>query len=274
MADYYDNKTVFITGGSSGIGLAIARALAVRGAHIAIFARGRDKLDAAREDIASQWAKSGQSVKAYTLDVEKIDTINPQLQSALDELGVPDIVVTCAGGGVAKSFEDHHLADFSLNFNTNVLGTFGFVHALVPAMKLKGGGNIVLIGSLGGLVPVWGYSAYSSSKAALVGFADVLQQELKPEGFTISLVCPPETATPMIAAEAETIPAQTRFAKDLVGTVSAEAVAESTLRGVAKGKHLIIHGARGKLIYQMKRLFPGTFAWSVRVLLRYFSSSK
>jgi 3-dehydrosphinganine reductase len=196
MADYYDNKAVFITGGSSGIGLAFARALAARGAHIAIFARSRDKLDAAREDIAGQCANPGQSVKAYTLDVEKIDTINPQLRSALDELGVPDMLVSCAGGGIAKSFEDHHLADFSYNFNTNVLGTFGFVHALVPPMRLNGGGDIVLIGSLGGLVPVWGYSAYSSSKAALV--------------------CPPEADTPMIAAESATIPAQTRFAKDLV----------------------------------------------------------
>jgi NAD(P)-dependent dehydrogenase (short-subunit alcohol dehydrogenase family) len=116
MADYYDNKAVFITGGSSGIGLAFARALAARGAHIAIFARSRDKLDGAREDIAGQCANPGQSVKAYTLDVEKIDTINPQLRSALDELGVPDMLVSCAGGGIAKSFEDHHLADFSYNF--------------------------------------------------------------------------------------------------------------------------------------------------------------
>ena len=271
MTDYYANKTVFITGGSSGIGLAFARELAARGAHIAIFSRSRDKLDAAQKDLAGECLNPAQSVKAYSLDVEKIDTINPQLRSALDELGVPDVLLSCAGGGVAKSFENHHLADFSYNFNTNVLGTFGFVHALVPEMKRNGGGDIVLIGSLGGLVPVWGYSAYSSSKAALVGFADVLQQELKAEGFNISLVCPPEADTPMIAAEAATVPAQTRFAKDLVGTFTAEAVAQSALRGVASGKYLIIHGARGKIFYHMKRLFQGAFAWFTRVLIAHFA---
>jgi hypothetical protein len=78
----------------------------------------------------------------------------------------------------------------------------------------------------------------------------------------------------MIAAESATIPAQTRFAKDLVGTVSAEAVAQSALRGVARGKHLIIHGVRGNIFDQMKRLFPGTFAWCARVLLGRFAKGK
>ncbi|MGI9292347.1 MAG: SDR family NAD(P)-dependent oxidoreductase, partial [Pseudomonadales bacterium] len=128
-------------------------------------------------------------------------------------------------------------------------------------------GNIVMIGSLGGLIPTWGYSAYSTSKAALVGLAEVLDSELRPAGIKVSLVCPSEAATPMIAAEAASVPVQTRFLKDLLGTTTAEAVAESTLAGVEKGKSLIIHGFRGKSAYLIKRLFPNSMRVSTALIL-------
>lgn len=267
MSDYYNNKTVFITGGSSGIGLAIANALAARGANIAILARNRQKLDEACTVIASHCLDSGQKVQGYTLDVDLLDSIGQQVQPALTDFGSPDVLVTSAGVAIAKSFAEHTTADLRYNIDTNLLGTMGFVHALLPVMQAGGGGHIVLIGSLGGLVPTWGYSAYCTSKTALVGFAGVLQQELEPGGFKVSLVCPPEVDTPMIAAETPTIPRQTRFMKDLVGTSSPEAVAQSTLVGVARGKHLIIHSFRGRVVYLSQRLFPGLFRIFVGLLL-------
>lgn len=266
MPDFYDGKRVYITGGSSGIGLALACALAGRGAHVAIFARNQARREQACEQIAGHRQGRSQNVQGYQLDVQQLDHLPGQLQQVLAEFGPPDIVITSAGVAVAKSFERHTLEDFQQNINTNVLGTVAFVHALVPVMKTRGG-NIVLIGSLGGLIPTWGYSAYSASKAALAGLAEVLDSELRPAGIKVSLVCPPEAATPMIAAEAATVPPQTRFLKDLLGTTTAEAVAESTLAGVAKGKPLIIHGFKGKSAWFIKRMFPNLMRISTALLL-------
>lgn len=266
MSDFYHDKRVYITGGSSGIGLALACAVASRGAHVAIFARSKERRDQACEKIAIHRQSSSQNIQGYELDVQQLDKLPGQLTQVQLEFGTPDIVITSAGVAVAKPFEQHTLEDFQQNMDTNVLGTAAFVHALVPAMKMHGG-NIVMIGSLGGLIPTWGYSAYSASKAALVGLAEVLDSELCPLGIKVSLVCPSEAATPMIAAEAASVPVQTRFLKDLLGTTTAEAVAESTLAGVEKGKFLIIHGFRGKSAYLIKRLFPNLMRVSTALLL-------
>lgn len=264
---YYRDKVAFITGGSSGIGLAIACELAAEGANVAVFGRSREKLAEAFAAMAVHRQHHRQLLEGFELDVCQPGQIDTRLAPALAAFGVPDIVITSAGLAVARSFADHTLADFRNNLDTNVLGTVSVIHTLVPAMAEQGGGHLVMLGSLGGLVPTWGYSAYSTSKAALQGLADVLADELGPQGFSVSLVCPPETATPMIAAEAATIPAQTRFLKDLVGTHNVEAVARSTLDGVARGKFLVIHGVRARMAYTTKRLFPRLFRWSSQLLL-------
>ena len=166
------------------------------------------------------------------------------------------------------TIEAHSSADFQSNYEANVWGTANIVQAVLPSLRSSGRGQIALVGSLGGLLPVWGYSAYSASKAAVTALSEVLRFELGPEGIAVSLVAPPEVDTPMIAAERETVPPQTRFIKDIVGTHDVDDIARHTLRHLARRRPLIIRGFRGRLFYLSQRLAPGLYRLIVAALLR------
>jgi short-subunit dehydrogenase len=265
MTDFYRGKRVYVTGGSSGIGLACAEQLAAAGAHVAIFARNEEKLAAARARIAQHRQHEGQQVAAYPLDVAALATLAAGLELPRREFGEPDILITSAGVATAKRFVEHDVRELEWNFQVNTLGTMATVKALLPGMLARGAGHVAMVGSLGGLIPAWGYTAYSASKAALVGFAEALQQEVAADGIRITLVCPPEVDTPMIAAE--DTPPQTRLLKDMVGTLTADDCARLTLQGIARGRFLVLQGLRSRLMYHSKRLFPATQRWIVRLLL-------
>ncbi|MEH6569283.1 MAG: SDR family oxidoreductase [Halioglobus sp.] len=273
MTDFYTEKLVYITGGSSGIGLALAHQLVQQGASIVLLARNVAKLEAAVEELIAGKLTTQQTVTFLSVDVTDESALAVSLDRAVADIGTPDVLITCAGMATAKPFFEHSLKDFSDNLNANVMGTVAVIHALAPHMQNAGGGTIAMLGSLGGILPVWGYSAYSTSKAALVGLAEVLRYELGPKGFNICLICPSEVNTPMIAAETETVPRPTRFIKDLVGISTPEAIAQHSLKNIAKGEALIIKGIRGKMFYHTQRLFPGLYRMTVRLLLKWPGAS-
>ena len=114
----------------------------------------------------------------------------------------------------------------------------------------------MLVSSMGGLIGAYGYSAYSSSKFALLGLGEVLSWELGENNISVSVLCPPEVATPFVEYEKETIPVETRAAKDLLGTLSPEYVADQAIKGLERGKFLIIPGFRAKCMFLLTRWLP------------------
>jgi len=138
---------------------------------------------------------------------------------------------------------------------TNFYGIWNTISLLSPHMKAAGG-YIVNTSSIAGLIGVFGYTDYSASKFAIIGFSEALRSELRPHGIGVSVLCPPDTDTPGFAVENTTKPDETKAISEGARLMSSDAVAQAFFRGVAKGRFIIIPGASGRLTVLLKRWFP------------------
>ena len=259
MSEYRDRR-VFITGGSSGIGLALARQLVAAGAHVAIAARGAERLEQARASLADG-ADEGQRVLAFRLDVGDREDVSRVSRQGLEGLGGIDLLVNNAG--IARPGYVHELPDevFEDMVRVNYLGVVWVTRAFLPALMGQGRGHVVNVSSLAGVLGVFGYTAYGGSKFAVSGFSEALRQELKPHGVGVSVLCPPDTDTPQLAYEERYKPAETRALSGNVKPMSAEVVAKALLEGVAAGRVEIVPGMDSWFTVFMARRFPGLVRW-------------
>lgn len=197
-------KTVYITGGASGMGLLAGKMLAGLGAHIVIL--DLNPTDAALHDVEASRRAPDQRVARYKFNVADREMVMGSIESAVAEVGTPDILINMAGIGSAVEFVDMKPETFDRVIQINLIGTRNIVEAVLPSMLARGNGKLVLVGSMGGIIPVYGYTAYGSSKFAVVGFAQCLRYELKPRGISVACFCPGEVETPGLAAERKTLP--------------------------------------------------------------------
>jgi len=257
------NRIVYISGGSSGIGLAVARHVATLGAHVGLFARDPDKLVRAVRTVRGACARADQTVFSRTMDVNDRDDVATKCAQALTEFGVPDILITSAGIPMAGCFENVDADRFDAVLQTNLYGTRHVIAALLPAMKRQGSGHIVPVSSIAGFFGVYGFSAYGASKFALVGLAECLRSELLTHNIRVSLFCPPEVNTPFLEAEKSDLPPETRMLKNLAGTLSGDHAAKYLVKGILKNRFMIIPGFRAKVFYWLKRLMPLPLFWGL-----------
>jgi 3-dehydrosphinganine reductase len=249
------DKVVFITGGSSGIGLACAKLATSQGASVAIFARDSKRLSEAIMDIKKYRVTQEQMINAYRLDVSDNNDVECIMEHALREVGDPFILVNSAGLGGAFHFEDLTYTRFDDTMKINVYGMRNTVAALLPFMK-KSGGHIVNISSIGAVLGVFGDTAYSASKFAVIGFSECLRAELKRFNINVSVLCPPDTDTPMMRNPDTAKPLETVAISGNAGLKSAEYVAAAMYKGLERKRFIIIPGISGKLIYLIKRFIP------------------
>jgi 3-dehydrosphinganine reductase len=254
MKDFKD-KLVYITGGSSGIGLATAKLMAAGGASVIIFSRRQQVLDEALKQIQSRCASAKQKFAGRSMDVSKRDNVEAVLSAALAEFGVPDVLINCAGRAYPRYFEDITYRQFDETMKTNLYGIWNACSVLVPHMKAKGG-VIANVASMLGFLGVFGYCDYSASKFAIVGFSESLKSELKKYNISVSVLCPPDTDTPGFATENLTKPAETRAISASAKVMSSDAVAKELIDGIRKNTFMIIPGFDGKLTYFIKRHMP------------------
>ena len=256
IMEYFRNKNVYITGGSSGIGLEIARRAAAEGAHVLIFARTASKLDQACRDIVKHRADALQRIASMPLDVSDDSTVRGVMDRAVREFGPPDVLVTSAGVGSADHFANITFEAFDAVMRINLYGTRNVMAALMGPLKARKG-HVAIISSIAGHLGMFGYTAYGTSKFALVGFAECIRGELKRQGIRLTLACPPETDTPFLVEEGKTIPPQSRALKDMAGTLKPEFVADRILRGIRKNTYLVIPGFRARALYLAQCYSPG-----------------
>jgi short-subunit dehydrogenase len=254
MKDLKD-KLVYITGGSSGIGLATAKLMATNGASVIIFGRRQQVLDEALKQIQSCGVSSGQKFAGRSMDVSKRDSVEAVLSSALAEFGVPDVLINCAGRAYPRHFMDITYQQFDDTMKTNLYGIWNACSVLVPHMKVKGG-VIVNVSSMVGFLGVFGYCDYAASKFAIVGFSESLKSELKKYNISVQVLCPPDTDTPGFATENLTKPAETKAISASAKVMSSDAVAKELIDGIRKNTFMIIPGFDGKLTYFLKRHMP------------------
>ena len=246
-------KHALITGGSSGIGRALALKLAASGHNVSMIARREELLKATAAEVASRFAQAGQRVFTQAADVADGAQAEASVEASIRELGAPDLVIVSAGIVVPGHFADIPREAFERSMAVNYFGSLYVVRAALPAMRARQRGRIVFISSGAGLLGFFGYSTYSPTKFALRGLAETLRAELRADKIGVSIAYPPDTDTPMLTEENKTKPEETKLITGSVKTWSADAVADCILKGVAKGAFGIAPGAT----LTMMNRFPG-----------------
>lgn len=259
VAGGFAGKRVLITGGSSGIGLATAELLARKGAHLALLARGEERLEAAREAVGAARRDSGQEVRTIKADISDWEQVSSALRTLTEGGFVPDVLVNCAGVIEPGAFVDLPVESLREMMDIDYMGTVHVCKAMLPAMIERGSGHVVNVASVAGFIGIYGYGSYTPPKFAVMGLSEVLRCELKPQGLGVSVVCPPDTATPFLEYEVSKRPAETHAIAGNIKPVPPSAVAKALVSGVERGKYMIVVGAQSRLYYRLKGLVPSVF---------------
>ncbi|MGM0563980.1 MAG: SDR family NAD(P)-dependent oxidoreductase [Pseudomonadota bacterium] len=259
-----------ISGGGSGLGLGLAERLLRRGGKVSLLDlslgnEARHSLDTAATAGGGDW----QYQEANLTDEARVNEV---VNASIDAFGAPDLAINSAGILINKPFADTDSDGFRRVMDVNVTGSFHFAKAVLPHMSP--GGRLALIASMAGLVSNYGYSAYGTSKFAVIGLATTLRYEYEPRGIGISCICPPEVRTPMVTTERSPGQADpiSLALKDVAGHLELDEACNAMLKGIDRGRWMIIPGRQSKLIAFVARYFPrASMAFSlflVRRLLR------
>jgi uncharacterized oxidoreductase len=234
-----NGKRVLITGGSSGIGLAIAEAMLAKGARVVITGRRPDALKVAIDGLR----KAGGSVDGVAADVGTFEGRMATLAFALRQFGGLDVLVNNAGGVRAGRLEDTTEDEIRTMIEVDLVAPIMLTRAALPALRASGDGLVVNITSGIALVAAPFYATYAGVKGGLAKFGESLRRELKGEGVHVMTVYPGATDTPMV---------QTSKAGPELGFTRepAAAVADAVIAGIGEDAFEVIRGgeARAKMI--------------------------
>ncbi len=256
----FKDKTVYITGGSSGIGLDIARLLAGLGADILLMARSAQGLENAKKTIEDSLETDRQKILTLSIDVGDQAQVYEKMKTAVETFGAPDILILSAGVNTAADhFENISPEMFNEVMNINVNGVRNSIHALIKPMKAKKS-QVVILSSAAALFGMFGYTPYATSKAALMGFAESLRYELTPLGMAVTIVFPPDVDTPMNRGEAKTLPPEGMAVKKLGGQLTPEFAAKEIVHAIKKKKYFAIPGYQTRFLYFLHRISNGVLS--------------
>nr|WP_295076158.1 SDR family NAD(P)-dependent oxidoreductase [uncultured Roseateles sp.] len=242
-------RTVFISGGGSGIGREMARQLAREGAHIALI--NRKLAPQVVAELRALALRADQRFESYSADVSDDVALQQVIQQAVQDLGAPDLAINSAGMQIAKPFEELSAAEFGRVIQVNLIGSRNFAAAVLP--HLSPGAHLVLVASLAGLVGNFAYAAYCASKYGTVGLAEVLRIEWRLKGIDVSVCCPGEIDTPLVQEERRTLHPVSAAMKGFAGCLSVEPACRAMLKGIARREFEIVPGFRPKLTVFLSR---------------------
>lgn len=189
-------KVALVTGGTKGIGRAIADDLVEHGARVVVGAR-------TPSDVERVVGELGERARGMVCDVRDAQACQQLVEGAVDAFGGLDILVNNAGIGIFKRVEEMTVEEWDRLRGTNLDGLFYCSRAAIPHLKRRGGGWIINIGSLAGKNAFPGGAAYNTSKFGLIGFSEALMQEVRHDGIRVSYIMPGSVATTGFSGLAE-----------------------------------------------------------------------
>jgi NAD(P)-dependent dehydrogenase (short-subunit alcohol dehydrogenase family) len=253
-------KVAIVTGGASGIGAALVRALAARGARVVI----ADVDIVGAKTVAEQAGQAGSDqVSTAALDVRDAGAVADLISKTAGEHGRLDFMFNNAGIAVGGKVEELSLVHWDAVIDVNLRGVVHGVHAAYPLMLGQGFGHIVNTASLAGLVPGPMLAPYAAAKHAVVGLSLALRAEAAGRGVMVSVVCPGFVDTPLLGRVNQDLP-QTETGLNaaalarLTGRLyDADALARDVLRGIARNQAVIVAPGSARLAWRMARYTPG-----------------
>ncbi len=225
-------RHVVVTGGSQGIGEAVAETVRRRGARVSIIARRPDVLREAA-------ARIGPGVAYAPADVTDAEELGDAITKVEAEHGPTDVMVANAGYAQPATFLDTAPEELARHMNVNYLGAVNTIRAVLPAMVARRSGHLVLVSSTAGLIGVYGYSGYSPTKFALRGLAESLRSEVRPLGITVSVAYPPDTETPGFVLENLSKPPETARISGSITPRTPDVVAAAIVDGIERDRFAI-----------------------------------
>jgi 3-dehydrosphinganine reductase len=250
-------KVALVTGGSSGIGKAIACGLAKRGMHVWLVAQRKELLDLARLEVETFRQSESQRIDTVSADVSDLDQVRMAVKKIAEKSGHPDLLVNSAGVAHPGYVQELDLNIFSWMMEINYFGTVYITKEILPAMLERGSGYIVNISSMAGFLGTFGYTAYGASKFAVRGFSDALRAEMKLRGIGVSVIFPSDTETAQLEYETRFKPLETKALAGNTKVMSADEVAHETIKGIERGKYIILPGLETKVIYRLNGILGG-----------------
>ena len=246
MSYPWQGKWAVVTGASAGIGAALARELAATGTHLVLTARRKDRLS----DLAARL----HAAHSINVEVCSADLAQPGAPEALFDFtrgkGIAvDLLVNNAGFGAYGAFEEVPLGRQLEMVQVNIAAVLRLTHLYLPAMLERRRGYILILASTAGFQAVPYIATYAASKSFDLFFAEALAEEVRERGVQVTALCPGATST-----EFQQVAAQPDHA--FRSPESPEQVARVGLDALAKGKPVVISGARNRLMTQSQRLAP------------------
>ena len=229
---HFDGRLVVITGGSSGIGLAIAQRLTDLGARIVLVANDPDKLKLAVEGLGG----TGGQVWSIACDIGDPAAVSSAMAALLRDHGVPDVLINNAGFAVYRAFEQSDAAEIERLFEVNFAGHLLCTKALLGAMIARRHGQVVNIASVAGLFTLTPNAVYGAAKSGIIAWSRALRVELARYGIGVSVVCPGRVETPFF--EHETFK-QRRERRETSLTVPMPAVVEAVLDAIHRNREMV-----------------------------------
>jgi NAD(P)-dependent dehydrogenase (short-subunit alcohol dehydrogenase family) len=263
--DYWAGKVALVTGGSSGLGLAIARALTERGAKTAIAARDQSRLASAAESLNRQ----GERAKAFTADVSNPEEASRLVARVVEHFGRLDLLVNNVGRSGRGEALATTPAEFQEFFKANFLSAVACTQAAAPHL-IAARGRLVNIGSLASKSAARYLGAYPATKFALAAYTQQLRHELRPKGVEVLLVCPGpiarEDAGRRYGETPSSLPDSAR--KPGAGVklhgISADKLALRILKASQRGRAELIMPRSARLFFVLSQLWPELGDWIIR----------
>jgi 3-dehydrosphinganine reductase len=258
----FSGQTLLVCGGSKGIGKETAKEIVRLGGNVGVVARDRKALEEASREIEAARASQTQFVETIVCDATDMGKLKPLMEDFIAKHGLPDVLVNNVGYAKPDYIQNMTLDDFKDNMDTNYYGQLVPTLILLPHFMEAKQGHIAFVSSLGAIIGIIGYSAYTPTKAALIGLSETLRHELKPYNIDISILYPPDTDTPGFEIENISKPPETAILSETANLYTAEKVAEIFVEGLIKRKLTIIFG-EAKLFRILYRHMP----WLVHIFV-------